>query len=185
VDIYRRNNKMSNSIIKEIREWILSIIIAAVIAFSIKAFVFDIIEVSGTSMVPTLHHNDTLAIEKISLYTHSLQRGEIVIFDPGSKGVGIYIKRIIGLPGDTVEIKDGYVSVNGQRLEENYLRPGTVTEAGNEGGTIKVPDGEIYVLGDNREISEDSRYIGTVPIKSLKGHALYRVFPFNQMSTIK
>lgn len=173
---------MSSKVMKEIKEWIVSIVIAAVVTFAIKQFVFDIIQVSGTSMLPTLHNSDRVAVEKISLKSNKIHRGEIVIFDPGDKGRGIYIKRVIGLSGDTVEITGGSVYVNGKQIQENYLRPGTYTE-----GEIKqlIPEGEIFVLGDNREVSEDSRYIGPVPMENLKGHAVYRLFPFNQMGKVQ
>lgn len=169
---------MSKGALKEIKEWIISIIIAAIIAFTIKGFLFDIIQVSGTSMVPTLHNNDRVAIEKISLYRNKLKHGEIVILDPGKKGRGIYIKRVIGLPGDKLDIKDGRVFINDKEINEPYLKPGTYTD-GNI--SLVIPADSVYVLGDNREVSEDSRYIGPIPIDHLKGHALFRVFPFNQM----
>ncbi|EYE88926.1 signal peptidase [Fervidicella metallireducens AeB] len=169
---------MNNQLAKEIKEWIICIIVAGAIAFLIKGYVFDIIQVSGTSMVPTLHDSDRVAVEKISLYNDNLKHGEIIIFDPGSKGRGIYIKRIIGLPGDEVEISDGCVYVNGKKLVEDYLKPGTFTEGDQK---LKVPNDSIFVLGDNREVSEDSRYIGPIPIKNIKGHAILRVFPFNQI----
>jgi signal peptidase I len=173
---------MSKNTMNEIREWIVSIAIAAAVTFTIKYFVFDIIQVSGTSMVPTLHNNDRVTVEKISLKMNKLTRGEIVIFDPGDKGRGIYIKRIIGLPGDDVEIKEGLVYVNGESIKEDYLKPGTYTDSDMK---LTVPDNEIFVLGDNREVSEDSRYIGPVPIENLKGHAVFRLFPFNQMGSLK
>jgi signal peptidase I len=173
---------MSSKVMKEIKDWIVSIVIAAVVTIVLKQYVFDIIQVSGTSMLPTLHNSDRVAVEKISLKASKIKRGEIVIFDPGEKGRGIYIKRVIGIPGDTVEIKEGLVYVNGKQVIENYLKPGTYTE-----GDIKqqIAVGEIFVLGDNREVSEDSRYIGPIPIENLKGHAVFRIFPFNQMGKVQ
>lgn len=173
---------MTKSTLNEIKEWAVSIIVAAIVAFIIKGFLIDVIQVSGTSMLPNLHNRDRLVVEKISLYTHSFQRGKIVIFDPGESGRGIYIKRIIGLPGDKVEIKDGFVYVNDEKINENYLAPGTFTSAGaEEYRALTVPEGFLFVLGDNRKVSEDSRYIGPVPIKNVKGHAVFRVYPFNQV----
>jgi signal peptidase I len=173
---------MSNKVMKEVKEWVVSIVIAAIVTIAIKQFLFDIIQVSGTSMLPTLHNRDRVAVEKISLKSNKIKRGEIVIFDPGDKGRGIYIKRVIGIPGDTVEIVGGLVYVNGKQIKEDYLKPGTYTE-----GEIKqqIPEGEIFVLGDNREVSEDSRYIGPIPIENLKGHATFRIFPFNQMGKVE
>lgn len=172
---------MSNNALKEIKEWVVSIIIAAATALTIKAFVFDIIQVSGTSMFPNLHDNDRVAVEKISLYTKNIKRGEIFILDPGDKGHGIYIKRIVGLPGETIEIKNGRVYINGKQLNESYLKPGIYTKGNIK---LKIPADSVYVLGDNREVSEDSRYIGPVPIKHLKGHAIFKVFPFNEAKSL-
>ena len=94
-----------------------------------------------------------------------------------------YIKRVIGVFGDTVEIKSGKVYVNGHQLEENYLSPGTIT---NGSISLKVPEGKVFVLGDNRELSEDSRdpRLGPIPVKSIKGHAVYRLFQLNSMERL-
>lgn len=173
---------MSKGVLKEIKEWVLSILIAAIVAFVIKGFLIDIIQVSGTSMLPNLSDRDRLVIEKVSLYTQNYERGEIVIFKPNEEMNDIYIKRIIGLPGDKVEIKDGYVYVNSKKIDEDYLSPDIFTAATpNEFSSLIVPDDCLYVLGDNRSISEDSRYIGPIPMKNLRGHAVFRVYPFNQV----
>lgn len=175
---------MSNSILKEIKEWVLSIIIAALVAFIIKGFLIDIIQVSGTSMLPNLNDRDRLVIEKVSLYTHKYERGEIVIFKPNNETKDIYIKRIIGLPGDKVEIKDGRVYVNNKKLNESYLKSDIYTAAdANQYSNLIVPPDCLYVLGDNRAVSEDSRYIGPVPIENVRGHAVLRVYPFNHLKT--
>lgn len=171
---------MSNGILKEIKEWVLSIIIAAAIAFIIKGFLIDIIQVSGTSMLPNLSDRDRLLIEKVSLYTHNYERGEIIIFKPNDETKDIYIKRIIGLPGDRVEIKNGEVYVNSEKLDEKYLKSGMYTAAEqNQYNNLTVPENCLYVLGDNRTVSEDSRYIGPIPIENIRGHAVLRVYPFN------
>lgn len=173
---------MSNGILKEIKEWILSIIIAAAIAFIIKGFLIDIIQVSGTSMLPNLSNNDRLVIEKLSLYTHNYKRGEIIIFKPNAETKDIYIKRIIGLPGDRVEIKNGEVYVNSEKLDEKYLQSGMFTTAEqSQYSNLTVPENCLYVLGDNRTVSEDSRYIGPIPVENIKGHAVLRVYPFNHI----
>nr|WP_307815963.1 signal peptidase I [Thermobrachium celere] len=104
------------------------------------------------------------------------------MLDPGSKGRGIYIKRIIGLPNEVVEIKDGSVYINGNKLKEDYLEPGTYTDVDMK---ITVPEDCVFVLGDNREVSEDSRYIGPIPIKNLKGHAVFRIYPFSDIKKLR
>ena len=174
---------MKDRILNEIKEWVISIVVAAVIAFTIKGFIFDIVQVSGPSMIPTLHDNDRVAIEKISLYSKSFKRGEIIILDPGEKGHGLYIKRLIALPGDRLQIKEGNVYINGEKLNEPYLSTGTETYA-EEDIDMVIPEGYVYVLGDNREISEDSRYIGPIPFDHIKGHAIFKVFPFSDMKKL-
>ncbi|KRQ86089.1 Signal peptidase I P [Caloramator mitchellensis] len=174
---------MRDRILTEIKEWVISIAIAAVIAFAIKGFIFDIVQVSGPSMIPTLHDNDRVAIEKISLYTKSFKRGEIIILDPGEKGRGLYIKRLIALPGDRLQIKSGSVFINGEKVNEPYLSEGTETYA-EENIDMIIPEGFVYVLGDNREVSEDSRYIGPIPFDHIKGHAIFKVFPFSDMKKL-
>ena len=96
-----------------------------------------------------------------------------------------YIKRVIGLPGDHIEIKNKGVYRNGTRLEESYLDPGTVTDSVDGCFTdIVVPDGYIYVLGDNREVSGDSRRFGCIPIDKIEGKAVFRFWPFNKIGSI-
>lgn len=96
-----------------------------------------------------------------------------------------YIKRVIGLPGDHIEIKNKGVYRNGTRLEESYLDPGTVTDSVDGYFTdIVVPDGYIYVLGDNREVSGDSRRFGCIPIDKIEGKAVFRFWPFNKIGSI-
>lgn len=176
-----RRDSVNNRFAKELRGWILSIIAAAIIAFVIKALLFDIIEISGPSMVPTLHDFDRVAIEKLCTYTGNYKRGEVIILDPGSKGEGIYIKRIIALPGELLEIKEGKVYIDGSLLEEDYLQEFTYTDIDTR---ITVPEDCVFVMGDNRRVSEDSRRIGPIPIKNIKGHALFRLYPFDHMGKI-
>jgi signal peptidase I len=181
INVYecRRIMIMKNKAVKELFDWILSIVIAVVAALCIKAFLFDIIEVSGDSMIPTLHGNDRLAVERLCRFTHTVKRGQIVIFDSGDQGNGIYIKRVIALPGDEIEINDGVVFLNDEQLQEDYLPEGIYTSSGTLTGPLIIPDGYIFVLGDNREVSEDSRYIGCVPYSMLRGRVLFRIYPFN------
>lgn len=170
---------MSHNSLVEFREWTVSIIIAIIIAFILKAFLFDITQVSGTSMLPNLHNLDRIAIEKVCLISKNFTRGEIVILDPGPKGQKLtYIKRIVGLPGETVQIRNGLVYINSKLLPEKYLAKNTLTFPNM---LIKVPSDAVFVLGDNRNVSEDSRYLGPIPINNLKGHAIFRAYPFSDI----
>ena len=170
------------NILSSIIEWVICIIVAIILTLLIKTFLFDIIRVSGTSMVPTLHDKDIVGVEKLSLYKNKFDYKDIVIFDSRNEKHNIYIKRVIGLPGDTVEIKDGGVYINGEHLNETYLDPNTTT-TGNL--SVTLDDSHIFVLGDNREVSEDSRQLGPIPIDSIKGHAVFRFFPLSKIGTLK
>ncbi len=171
---------MKDSTLKEIKEWIVSIVIAALIAFLIKGFVIDTMLVDGTSMLPNLHNRDRIIFEKVSLYSHNIKRGQIIILNPPEKPKSIYyVKRIIGLPGEKVKIKGGFVYIDGKKLTEPYLASGTYT---GDDMTLTVPENSVFVLGDNREVSEDSRVIGPIPIENIKGHAVLRIYPFDKIT---
>lgn len=158
-----------------------AVIAAAITALLIKNFLFDIVKVSGTSMMPSICDNDYIVVEKF-IDMKKIKRQQIVIFDPGKHGSNFFIKRIIGLPHDNVEIRSGVVYVNGCILKENYLSYGTYTEPDL---SITVPKDSIFVLGDNREMSSDSRVLGTIPVKNIKSRAVYRVFPLNKLCKFK
>lgn len=158
---------------KEIKEWIESFAIALLIVLPISFFCRPTI-VEGQSMQPTLYTYNVVITER---NTKHLERGQVIVFDARPMDESYYIKRLIGLPGDVVEIKDGSVFVNGSKLSEPYLKKGTITEGDLK---ITVPRNEVFVLGDNREVSSDSRYIGTISIEKIKGHAYFRIFPFNK-----
>ncbi|WP_446715402.1 signal peptidase I [Caloramator sp. Dgby_cultured_2] len=93
------------------------------------------------------------------------------------------MKRIVALPGERLEIKEGSVFINGKKLQEDYLSPGTQTYAETDIDMI-IPEGYVFVLGDNREVSEDSRYIGPIPIDHIKGHAIFKIYPFSDIKII-
>lgn len=171
---------MSSEVRKEITEWLNSILIALIIVLPISMVAVPKL-VKGESMEPTLNNYDVVIAEKISLYKNELTRGEVIVFDARPVENELFIKRIIGLPGDTVEINNGGVYVNNKKLAESYLKPYTYTEMEMK---VTVPEGKIFVLGDNRKVSNDSRYIGPIEIKKIKGHAVYRIFPFNKIKNI-
>lgn len=179
---------MSNSeevnkinIFKEIKEYGLSIIIALALAFIFHSYVLARANVDGPSMQPTLHNNDVIFLEKLSIETNNIKKGEIIVFDSKNENNDYYIKRVIGVAGDQVEIKDGKVYVNGNQIVENYLAQGTITEPISPKTTYKVPEGQVFVLGDNRGNSTDSRMLGCINVKDVKGHAIFRAYPFNQI----
>lgn len=166
-------------------EWIKSISIAVVIAIVIKTFVFNTALVVGESMSPTLHEKDRLIANKISPKITGYKRGDIVILDAPDVKNKSYIKRIIGMPGDKIEILDGHVLLNGERLEEDYTEEKYTDKHGNSSWIVK--DNEVFVLGDNRKeyASKDSRIFGCVPINSLKGKINIRYYPFKKVKKFK
>jgi signal peptidase I len=174
---------MQDSLYKELREWAKAIIIAFFVVFFMKFFLFDVIAISGISMVPTLADRDRVFVNIMGYKLSGPERQDIVIFAPSIDPKSLYIKRVIGVAGDTVSIKDGKVYVNDMELDEYYLPPGEYTEGDV---TLKVPDDSVFVLGDNRSNSEDSRdkRLGPIPVKSIKGKALYRVFPVKNLKKL-
>jgi signal peptidase I len=171
------NNKKAKN---ETIEWIKSIATAVVIAILIKTFIFNTTYVLGNSMYPTLHEKDRLFANKVSLYFHGPSRGDVIVLKAPDAPDKDYIKRVIGVAGDVVEIKDGEVYVNGDMLEESYISSNAYTHVYDE-NIWEVPEGSVFVLGDNRDegASKDSRYFGCIPIKSIKGITGFRYFPID------
>ena len=139
----------------EIMEWIKSIALAIIVAILIKTFIFNTTYVLGSSMHPTLNEKDRLFTNKLTLYFSKPDQGDIVILKAPDNPNKDYIKRVIGLPGDTVEIIDGKVYLNGEMLDENYLEEGAYTHTYDDSQWI-VPEDQLFVLGDNREIGRAS-----------------------------
>lgn len=142
---------------------------AFILTFILLIFIQPSI-VSGDSMYPTLHHNDKLILWKLG----SLEAGDIVVFDSHNPNNDKYVKRVIGVAGDHIEIVNSVVSVNGIVLDESYVNP---AEPLNDRGTIDliVPEDEIYVLGDNRNHSNDSRSFGTVDLDDVNGKVIFNL----------
>ena len=170
------------------REVLETIVPAILIALLINLFMAQATRVHGQSMEPNLHTDQRLVVEKLS-YNRYLrqfigiegpQPGDVVVIRLPTQSNELLIKRVIGLPGDVVEIHDGQVFVNGQPLPEPYLASRT---SGSYGPTT-VPPLNIFVLGDNRNFSNDSRSFGTVPLKNVVGRAWFSYWPPHQMGFI-
>ena len=159
----------------ELREWIQSAIIAIILAFIIKMFLFDFVMVQGSSMIPTLENGDRLIINKIG-YTIGEPNYEDVVILSYSKDVE-YVKRVIAKGGDTVEIKDQVVYLNDQVLSEDYISPTPYDDFAK----VTVPAGTYFVMGDNRANSSDSRYasLGFVERSAIDGKVIFRIWPLN------
>lgn len=170
---------------REILEWVKTIVISVVIAIVITTFIRPTL-VKGHSMYPTLEPNNYLIINKIPYMIHEPERGDIVVFKSSLESIDgkkkDLIKRIIALPGDELTVKDGRVYVNGEELKEDYINgsftPGKLS--------IEVPKGMVFVMGDNRGNSLDSRdpKVGPVDIDTIRGKVLVRLFPFSEIGRV-
>jgi signal peptidase I len=170
----------SSSLLSWLREIAETIIPALLIALAINFFVAQPTLVRGYSMEPTLHQEERLLVEKISYRFRQPQRGDIIVLKVAQEPIPL-VKRVIALPGETVEIRQGKVYVNGQHLDEPYLGQ---TPYGNMNAR-QVPAGSIFVLGDNRNNSNDSRAFGMVPLDDILGKAWLRYWPLNQAGLVR
>ena len=166
-------------------ELIKTFIYAGILALGIRTFVAEARFIPSSSMEPTLEIDDRLIIEKVSYRFRSPKRGDVVVFSPTDKlkeqnYKDAFIKRVIGIPGDEVEVKKGQVYINGKILTEKYIE-----EAPNyQYGPITVPKDQYLVLGDNRNNSYDSHYWGFVPRDKLIGRATVRFWPLNRLGSL-
>lgn len=173
-------------VLKTLLEWVEMIVVSIVLALIINLFIMQPIKVEGSSMLPTLNNNDFVIISRLGkTFNLSLKYGEIVVIDQRTdrkrtifddiadisilhrfENRNLWIKRVIGLPGDSIEIKNGSVYRNGVKLDEPYILEENI-HGPNE--TFLVPEGHVFVLGDNRNNSMDSRRIGYIPMDNIKG----------------
>ena len=162
-----------------------TVVTAVILAFGIRTFVAEARYIPSSSMEPTLEINDRLIIEKLSYHFREPIRGDVVVFNPtealkAQDFHDAFIKRIIGLPGETVEVKTGKVYVNGEEITETYI----AEDPNYDYGPVEVPEGEYLVLGDNRNNSYDSHYWGFVPKDKIIGKAFVRFWPFNRLGSL-
>ena len=176
--------KKKNPVVKELISWALHLGITAAIMLLVGAFVFQIVRVDGNSMQDTLQHNDWMLVTKYDYLFGQPEAGDVVVCQfPGERNEGkLFVKRIVGAPGDVIAFRDGQLYRNGEAVEESYLTPSR-----NQGGYTMEPmelgEGEYFVCGDNRDNSHDSRTLITwnpepIPRKMIKGHVRRVVFPF-------
>lgn len=171
---------------KEIFDWVFSIGIAVAIGLLLVTFVGQRTIVHDVSMEPNLHEGNNLIVEKVSARFGWLHRGDIVVLDSPGENRQL-IKRLIAFAGEKVEVKDGKVFINGKELKEKYLKEDVVTEprvGTPQYSNMTVPEGMVYVLGDNRPASLDSRAFGPVDAKTVRGRAILRFYPFNKFGKL-
>ena len=163
-----------------LREALETILPAVLIAFLINFFLAQATQVHGQSMEPTLHSDQRLVVEKVSYRFHGPRRGDVIVLKSPRESSELLIKRVIGLPGEAVEIRQGRVYINGQEWDEPYLERST----GGNWGPIIVPPLHVFVLGDNRSFSNDSRAFGMVPIVNIVGRAWVSYWPLDEVGAV-
>ena len=180
------SEKKEKSTAQNILGTIAYIIGVCVFVFLILHFVGQRTVVNGSSMDTTLANGQNLVMDKLSYRFHDPERYDIIVFPYQHAENTYYIKRIIGLPGDTVQVIDGYVYINGKKLDEHYGAEG-MEDPGIAAEPIKLGDDEYFVLGDNRNHSSDSRVasVGVLTRDMLIGRAWVRIYPFNKIGVIK
>ncbi|TCP70680.1 signal peptidase I [Baia soyae] len=156
------------------RDWAIALIAALALALLIRGFVLEPFHVSGPSMQDTLASNDKVMVNKLIYKVRDPKQGEVVIFH--SKDKVDLIKRIVALPGETVEVKNNQLLVNGKEVKESYLGSSTKT---TDFAPVKVPNGQVFVLGDNRSNSTDSRVFGPVSTSEIVGKASFVYWPMS------
>lgn len=163
-------------------EWLRTIAIGGACAALVILFIAQSFVVEGSSMDPNMHDRDRLLVEKVSYRLHEPRRGDVVVFKTGHETL---IKRVIAVPGDTVLIRDHGVYVNGVRLEEEYINGKMI--AYTQIGPITIPEGHYFVLGDNRNVSRDSRdpTVGLVKQEDIIGRALFRYWPLTRIGIVE
>ncbi len=174
------------SILGELLSWLIYIVIVVILSLGIITFIGQRTKVSGHSMETTLSDGDNLIVDKISYRFRDPERFEIIVFPFQYEEHTYYIKRIIGLPGETVQVIDGYVYINGEVLDENYGLE-VMDDPGIAAEPITLGEDEYFVLGDNRNHSSDSRdpSVGVLHRDDIMGRAWIRIWPLDKFGVIK
>ena len=172
---------------KEILSMILYLVVIFVAVYLIITYVGQRTQVNGDSMEPTLSHEDNLIMDKLSYHFRDPERYEVVIFPCPTEPETYFIKRVIGLPGETVQIMDGVVYINGELLDSDIYGIDIIEEEGIAETPIALGEDEYFVLGDNRPVSRDSRYedVGPIHRDTIEGRAWVRIYPFNKIGWVE
>ena len=173
-------------LLREILSFAGYVVFVVLFTYMIVTYVGQRTEVVGNSMYPTLHNGDNLLVDKLSYRLKEIERFDIVVFEYEHENHVYYIKRIIGLPGETVQIADGNIYIDGELLEEDYGYE-IMESAGTAAEPITLGEDEYFVLGDNRNDSTDSRdpRVGNIKRDIIIGRAFVRIYPFDAIGFLK
>lgn len=160
------------------REWAETLVVALLVALVIRTFVVQVYLVEGPSMEPTLHTNERVFVNKLLYRFREPKPGEIIVLQDPNRPQRELIKRVIAVAGETIEIKKGIVYVNGQALKEPYIN--TAIKSTTDMQPLVVPDKQVFVMGDNRGMSFDSRAIGPVVVSKIDGKAFFMFWPVDK-----
>lgn len=177
-----QRRKRIRGILTELAIYVVIIILCV---FFVPRYVMQRTKVQGSSMMNTLKNKENLLVEKVSYRFKDPERFDVIVFYPhGRDSKDYFIKRVIGLPGETVQIKGSTIYIDGEELKENFGKD-PIDYAGLAEEPLELEDDEFFVLGDNREISKDSRYedVGAVKRENIEGRAILRIYPFTKFGT--
>jgi signal peptidase I len=167
---------------REFRSWGRDLVIALSLAVVIIIFFYQPVKVEGTSMTPLISDQERIFINKFVYRFEPIERGDVVVFWYPLDRSKSFIKRVVGLPGDTVAIREGHVYLNGKLLQEPYVPPASA-DVGDL-SPMKIPNDDYFVMGDHRISSNDSRIFGPVPRKYIYGKAVFAYWPVNHFGSI-
>ena len=183
----RDRSRKYEAAMKAIGGWVLRIAVVCVLAFGVVWYLGKWRSVVGDSMNPVLHNGDIVLVNQIVYDASNPKRGDVIVFRPdGNEDLHVYMKRIVGLPGETIQIKDGKLYIDGKELEEEY-KTTAIEDAGVAAEEIKLKKDEYFVLGDNRMASEDSRSqeVGNVKKTDIEGKAWFVISPKEHVGFLK
>lgn len=163
-----------------VREWVETLVVALVVALVIRSFVVQVYLVEGPSMEPTLHTDERLLVNKLVYRIRDPKPGEVIVLQDPNRPQRELIKRVIAVGGETIEVRQGNVYVNGQPLKEPYIN--TVVTRRDDMAPLPVPEGYIFVMGDNRSWSFDSRAIGPIALDKVDGKAFFMFWPVDRFA---
>lgn len=187
LDFTRKKRKVNHKAVRSVSIWIVEIIIVVLLAFIMVFFFGKRVGVVGKSMETSLYSDEQVLVNKFIYKVSKPKKNDIIVFKPnGNKKSPYYLRRVIATPGDSVQIKNGMIYINGKMLQENR-RVATIENPGIANKKIRLNKDEYFVLGDNRNNSEDSRYssVGNVKAKYIEGKAWLKVVPFSRVGFVK